>query len=63
MTDVMCDSQERVESMMTPRLRTSGWGAIHMEEKITNLLKQRLGSHNHELCFLAVNSDPDLHSM
>lgn len=27
---------------------------INMKKKITSLLKQCLGSHSHELCFLAV---------
>ena len=34
-----------------------GWrdgAAIHREEKISNLLQLRLGTHDHEFCFLTV---------
>ena len=33
------------------------WGdkaAVHFQEKISNLLQQHLGGHNHELCFIGV---------
>lgn len=39
-------------------MRTNEWGdgaAIHVEEKITNFLKQHLGSHNHELLLLSLS--------
>lgn len=51
--DIMCDWNERVESRMTPRLQTSGDGQTEQlsTSRRTSLF---LGSHNHELCFVAI---------